>query len=37
MILNLCTIKSAHEKSENEKEDTAPCEQDVHEDVTQAP
>ena len=29
--------QSAHEKSENEKEDAASCEQDVDEDVTQAP
>ena len=37
MVLNFCTIKSAHEKSENEKEDAASREQDVDEDVTQAP
>jgi hypothetical protein len=37
MILYLRAIETMHKKGENEKEDTASCEQDVDEDVTQGP
>jgi hypothetical protein len=37
MILNLRPIKSTYEKGENEKECAASCEQEIDEDVTQAP
>jgi hypothetical protein len=37
MILYLHAIESMHEYGEDEKENAASCEQDVDEDVTQAP